>query len=215
MSDIWTVPQSWLGERCYIIGGGPSAEIVSIPKLRQQLYDTGKIIAVNDAFLMVPQADVLYFGDIKWFDDNCLDIDKYTGRDWHNRNIVTRVFVKPEWHGFTNRKMPFRRLARQMAIPLSRHPSALAGWCSGSNAINLAYLFGATEIILIGFDMQGGNWHNRHKREKKPDCYNVDFIPYITRMAAELNCECKVINASMDSALNCFEKKPLAEVLGY
>jgi hypothetical protein len=66
--------------------------------------------------------------------------------------------------------------------------------------------------VLLGFDMKGDNWHTKHKRPKKDDCYNSDFIPSLQHMAPELTKDgCKVWNASPDSALDCFERKALPE----
>src|SRR3972149_821520 len=50
---------AWRGERCFIIGGGPSLAGFDFERLRGQ----GRIIAVNKAYLDAPFADILFFMD--------------------------------------------------------------------------------------------------------------------------------------------------------
>lgn len=89
---------------------------------------------------------------------------------------------------------------------------------SGYQAINLAYLFGATRIILLGFDMKRtagqihffGN-HPYHPPGQGPDdsvmrrwCGN--FI----QLAADLKAESvTVYNATRNTVLDAFEKREL------
>lgn len=89
---------------------------------------------------------------------------------------------------------------------------------SGYQAINLAYLFGATKIILLGFDMMRtagkihffGN-HPYHQHGQGPDdavmrrwCGN--FI----QLAADLKSDgVTVLNATRYTALEAFEKRDL------
>lgn len=201
-------PRAWQDETCFVLGGGPSLTFGPLPTEKN-----GRIIAVNDAFLLSPYADILYFGDKQWFDDNIQDIRRYEGRNNQNRRILTRVLIKDRWRDATIKHMPFNRIGRDIAVSLSRHGSALSGWCSGSNAINLAFLHGVKRIVLLGFDMNGENWHQRHSRPKEEGCYK-NFMSYIDRMAIELEKEkVEVINCSMESALTCFKKQPIEEIL--
>lgn len=205
---VFDIPREWVGQTTFILGGGPSLLLAAqVVDLENELRRYGRVIAINDAFLMSPFADVLYFGDLDWFEDNRADLSRFYGG-----RIITRCCPAEDWQRFVRR--PMCRLARNMAVGLSNNSNALAGWCSGSNAINLAYLFGSNRIVLLGFDMKGKNWHQRHKREKKPDCYKQDFIPYLVRMAKALEkTKCKVINATAGSALKCFPYQPLEEIL--
>src|SRR5690606_35274494 len=88
---------------------------------------------------------------------------------------------------------------------LSTDPGAVCGLCSGGSAINLAYLFGAGRIVLLGHDMRHtGHWHDRTIRTP-PDHYAERFIPPLARMAARLRVlGVRVINCTQSSALTCF-----------
>lgn len=84
---------------------------------------------------------------------------------------------------------------------------------SGAQAINLAYLIGATRIILLGYDMQstGGKSHffGDHPPELSTANHAVN-VPYFTRLAQDLEREgVEVINCSRDTALTQFKRAEL------
>lgn len=187
----WQVPRAWEGETAFVLGGGRSLDLVDVGRLRE----AGRVIAVNDAGLVrAPWADVLYFADAKWLNWNRDELHRFTGS-----RLVTRMTETPA----AGREV--LQVHRDKVNGLSRDPGAVAGWCSGSNAINLAFLFGARRIVLLGFDMRPGRWHDRHKRRSKPTIYADRFIPALERMARELRTEgIDVVNATPGSALACF-----------
>lgn len=189
----WRVPvDAWKGERCFILGGGPSLADVDVGAL------DGRIIAVNNAFTLRPDADLLYFSDRRWYDWNRDALDAYRGP-----LMVTRQAPRDPAHDV-------KVMTRNLRIALSRDPDEVAGYCGGANALNLAYLFGAREIILLGFDMRAnGNWHEMHRTPQSAGAHQR-FIPYFVRMAPELKREgVRVINATPGSALTCF---PMADL---
>lgn len=203
---MWTIPREWEGERIYIIGGGRSIKHAGYSAIRD-LHKTGRVIGVNDAYRL-RYCDVIFFADRQWL-------------QWPH----TRRDLKPELYGRLVGRVarqggdpPFYRLARDMMAGLSRSPQALAGWDGGANAINLAYLFAGgrpRDIVLLGFDMAGGNWHSRHLTPAPEAEYLArNVIPHFERMAEELRAEgISVINCSPGSALQCFPIKPLEAVL--
>jgi hypothetical protein len=95
------------------------------------------------------------------------------------------------------------------------------GGNSGYQAVNLAYLFGATKIILLGFDMQRTNGevhyfgeHPYHKKKTGPRpeilanwCRNFD------KLAADLKqVGVEVINATRQTALTCFSRANIEDI---
>jgi hypothetical protein len=183
----WAVPRgAWRGETCHILGGGKSLAGVDIPGLK------GRIVAINDAYLKAPKADLLYFADRRWYDWNRDDLHRYEGP-----LMVTRAVLRKPTHDV-------KRIRRTLKVPLSRDPELVAGLCGGANAINLAWLYGCSPIILHGFDMRPGNWHDRHHNAQKPD-FALRFMPYLERMAKALAAEgATVLNATPGSLLDCF-----------
>lgn len=89
---------------------------------------------------------------------------------------------------------------------------------SGAQAINLAAHWGAKRLVLIGFDMKmvgsKRHWFGNHPGTLDKASDYRDWIWKFKKIASDLKrmgIEC--INCSMDSALDCFEKRPLASVL--
>lgn len=89
---------------------------------------------------------------------------------------------------------------------------------SGYQAINLAYLLGATKIILLGFDMKrtAGKTHffgdhPYHKPTQGPnDQVMLRWCRNFVHLQADLKSEgVTVYNATRDSVLTAFEKRAL------
>ena len=92
---------------------------------------------------------------------------------------------------------------------------------SGYQAINLAVHFGAARIILLGYDMQNGpegqtHHHGDHPKGMNSPCPGLyaDWIEKFGTMEPDLKrAGIEVVNCSLDSALDCFPKARLEEVL--
>ena len=92
---------------------------------------------------------------------------------------------------------------------------------SGYQAINLAYLLGASKIILIGYDMQRdgeqvhffGN-HPYHKPGGGPtNSLMKDWCEKFVALARDLNNEgVEVINATRKTALTAFKQQDLESI---
>jgi hypothetical protein len=204
---LWHVTPEWKGERCYIIGGGPSVAVTDCSNL------PGRIIAINEAGLSVrPDADILFFADCRWYLWNQERLNSFTGK-----RIVT-TWVGGQGRPITdNRLHVLERIRRnKMPIwPLSQEPNKLSGWCSGGQSINLAYHLGAKQIVLIGFDMNDQGKANFHLRHQAPPLRNRKknkFIPAITSLKPGLDqANVDVVNCTPGSALTCFPVMSLDE----
>lgn len=87
---------------------------------------------------------------------------------------------------------------------------------SGHQAINLAYIWGASRIILLGYDMEArgkSHWFGDH-----PSGLNIasPFKAYIENMNILANDakarQLKIINASRETALKCFERSTMDDL---
>ena len=92
---------------------------------------------------------------------------------------------------------------------------------SGYQAINLAYLFGATKIILLGFDMKVEDGkihffgqHPYHGKNQGPDNGVMErWRRNFVQLAQDLEDEgVEVINATRSTALKTFSIKTLEEL---
>lgn len=102
---------------------------------------------------------------------------------------------------------------------ISRQPDTIhTGMNSGYQAIQLAYLWGATKIILLGYDMQktGGkaHWHGDHPKGLG-NCGNFSkWILAMNDLAKDLKVEgVEVVNCSRQTALKCFRRAELKDTL--
>jgi hypothetical protein len=89
---------------------------------------------------------------------------------------------------------------------------------SGAQALNLAAIWGAKRILLIGFDMKliagKRHWFGDHPGPLNKNSDYRDWITKYQRIAIDLErmgIEC--FNCSMESALDCFPKRRLDELL--
>lgn len=92
------------------------------------------------------------------------------------------------------------------------------GLNSGYQAINLAYHTGAKRIILLGYDMQhtGGksHWHGDHPKSLSNAQGIHNWRHRFIALAGDLKrMGVQVYNCSTDTALKCFERADVRDVL--
>lgn len=199
----WKVPKIWEGERCYILGGGPSLADVDVTRLRGQ-----HVIAVNNAFKLGDWIEFMFYGHCGFGVWHGAALRQFTGR-----KLTTCVYR--EQLEFTPLVIRYSR-----KFGLSIEPNRLF-WnrSSGACAVNLATLLGATEIVLLGYDMRRingqNNWHNDHPvtEENKPDPYDSFLEPWpnIARGAKAIGVT--IINATPNSNLTSFPIVEPGEVM--
>jgi len=161
----------------------------------------GKIYAVKEALIYAPFADVLYAADTDWWD--------YTDR-W-------QWFKGQKWTVSSEASIKYKlnHIEYDNQILWSENKSILAsGGNSGFQVINLAYLQGATKIILLGYDMGYTSkkhfFDDTHKRESR----NSDYKKWLTHFEKSSKViPIPVINCTRQSDLNCFERMSLENAL--
>lgn len=223
------VVRAWSAEKAVVIlGGGPSLSRGQIAAVANAHQD-GLLfcIAVNDAYLIAPWADLHYAADAHW-------------HRWHVAGIEKPVLhmsaeeVRFAWENFAGEKCTIENsggfvtdgrvhVLRNLRFPkhcdgLSMNPRALAtGRSSGCQAINLAVLAGARLILLLGFDAREGqpmsHWHGEHPREMPIAAYET-FRRGFTAIQPGLEAVgARVINCSPGTAVTAFEKMALGDAL--
>lgn len=145
-----SVPRLWAGETVACLATGPSLNRDDCEYVRGKC----RVIAVNDAHRLAPWADVLYSSDRLWWP--------------HYKGVPTFAGMK---YGVGSgqrksnqiRQCPDVRVLRNDGYSgISTDPTALrTGRNSGYSAVNLAVLFGASRILLLGYNMgyPGGKAH--------------------------------------------------------
>lgn len=185
------------------IASGPSLTAEDVDYCRGK----GKVYVVNNCYQLAPWADVLYACDQRWWDMYIDDVrEKFKGELW---TIDTRAAEAYRLNtvGVANN------------VPFSTHPEAIAlGSNSGFQAKNLAYIQGASRIILLGYDMAPRadgvrHWHGDHPRALL-QTNAVEYPKWVQKFnAAAPHIPVPVINCSRVTALECFERRPLRETI--
>jgi len=201
--EVWSVPKLWPNERCFVICGGESvrAQRGVIPHL------PGPIIAVKEAVFLKPDADVLFFSGERPEDLAPRCLAQFLGRYLVVRGRGHRIFP-------ASAKLVGRTVTH---TAWSDDPTLVAGYDSGTSAINLAMLFGATEIVVLGYDMVGGRWFNGELPHFMPKPRESDFQKHLSVLPALAEDArrrgIRIINTSPISRVDVFEQAPLEQVL--
>lgn len=169
------------------------------------------MIAVNDAYRLLPYADILYACDLKWWRLHLDDVRRmFHGEPWTSHD---------QEQGGSNNKAELadsgvRIVAGGHGQRFSTDPRRIHyGSNSGYQAINLALLKGATRVILVGFDMRGrGHFFGDHPEPLHNRDSYAAFLPEF-RAAAQA-CQVPILNATPGSGLDCWPIVPLEEALG-
>lgn len=195
----WSIPPEWVGDRCFILCNGESirAQRHLIPRLK------GRVIAIKEAVRLRPNADVLFVAAEKAVDINPGLFPIFTGQYVIARNKVPASYPDSV-------KRVCRTKDHTQLCDLKDH---VCGYDCGTSAINVAYHFGATEIVLLGMDMQGNRWCNGefdHPMPRIPDDHHrrhSSVLPDIAKDAKRRGI--RIVNCSPTSAVTAFERQPL------
>lgn len=191
----WSVPREWPNERCFILCSGPSlaSQLPIIPKLQ------GRFIAVKHGVLARHDADVLFLSGERDPSMSLGILPHFTGQHIIVRSRPNAAFP-PETHWVTRTKDH---------TALCDLPDHVAGLDSGTSAINIAYHFGATEIILLGYDMSGGHFCP-HPLQNPSNSHHLRHMAVLPLMAEDAKRKgIRIVNCSPASKVECFEKQPL------
>lgn len=196
---VWKVPREWPGERCFILCSGES--ISPQKKLIQRLR--GRFIAVKHGLLVRPDADVLFLSGERNPEIGLSLIPIFRGK-----YIVARSRSNPAFPETV--KVVTRTKDHEHLCALRDH---VCGYDSGTSAINLAWHFGATEIILLGYDMRGRHFCPHPLGHIPQDHFDRHMGP-LDALAKDCRAKgVRVVNCSPISAVTAFEKQPLEAFL--
>lgn len=149
---------------------------------------------------------MLYACDGEWWDIHVNAVRKsFSGELWTQDDLAAA-------------KYGLNRVSGQSKKGLGMNWVINFGGNSGYQLINLCYHFGASKIILLGFDMQrtGGKSHHHgdHPGELNRSLPFNEWLPRFNQLALDLKAQgVQVVNATRQTALDCFERKDLREAL--
>lgn len=170
------------------------------------------MIAVNDAYRLCPAADVLYACDLRWWRHWIEHIRQHfrgeLATQIHSqlRNKAQRQTLERfiDRHGMT-------ALTSSPGAGFSTRPGHIhQGKNSGYQAVNLAIQRGATEVLLLGFNMGpvGGkeHWFGDHPGGMQRSSPYGLMVAAFQAAAGQLDeLGVRIVNCTPNSALTCFE----------
>lgn len=200
--------KDWGREGCIVAAPGPSLTPNVIHRVRMARW-IGKwnVLAVQDAYRVMPWADAMYGCNPSWWrlHKHC---EGFRGEKWSSHEVSRDLF---------NDKAEIAKLygvqlvAGKSADGFSLEPDVIHyGSNSGFQAINLALIWGAKYVVLVGFDMRfvGGKSHffgdHPAALHQNTDGHYRNYIPHFETAAKRLPSDIVIVNATPGSALTCF-----------
>jgi hypothetical protein len=192
----------------FLLGGGPTLT-ASLAELEVHLDNKEirkwRIFAINESMYCAPYADLLFFRDTTWYLANKTAVDAWstlvvtsTASKWYSSNV--RVVKMKHCEDF-----------------LIGGDIIKYGRSAGHTALSLAISLGAKKCVLLGYDCRLVDGRT-HFHEKPADAiaitYKEYFLPaWVGWGDAVERAGVEVVNATPDSAILSFPRRPLSEVL--
>lgn len=204
-------PADWHDRPLAIVGCGPSLQTFDLNRIR----DTGaRVLAVKGAIFDLPWA-YMGFG---------LDWPRF--KQWRDRLAEATMPIVWAFEPDVSISLPANVMAikrKNGTNALSTDPAALTcGGTSGFAALNLAFLKGAKQIVLFGYDhtAKGAQWHanwkhyaghrNHSRRNWGTWAENYEAtLPLLRQNGVE------VANASPESLIGAFPRCSLEDGLAF
>lgn len=189
-----------------VLASGPSLTAEQIDAARHSGHFT---IVVNRTYQKFLDANVLYAGDFMFYRTYMADIRAtFRGKCWTQDSSVAA-----RWPHVVQRVRGGNRDGLGLKII---HTNG----SSGTQALNLAHLWGYERIVLLGFDMRlGPNGEKHHHPDHPEPCVQAmtlhEWSFKLEKVARDFRekTQCEVINCTPGSALTCFPMKDWREVL--
>lgn len=198
---------AWRGETVVVVGTGPSAAECDLEAIKGR----ARVFVIKSTWRLAPWADALYGIDKGWWIAN-QGVPQFRGLKFSPSPTAARAF------GLCQIKLKARAEILIRETGVIGCGLKTGGGHSGFQAINLSVQFGASRILLVGFDMtlaNGAHWSADYNGVAKPDDGRVkawrEAMDECAPQFQELGIE--VVNCTMGSALKAYPKRPLAEAV--
>lgn len=186
----------WQGQTAVVLASGWS---LTEDQVRHVENREVKTIAVNSTHEMMTIPDVVYAGDYLFWKVNHRKVGLGMA---HEPSLWTQDSTAAQRYHLNRVKGVNKQGLGRTLIHTNGN--------SGAQAINLAYLFGACRILLLGFDMQPGpngerHWHPDHNAPMVQAQTFGEWIHKMEFLARDLKAAgCEVINCTTRTVLTCF-----------
>jgi hypothetical protein len=156
------------------------------------------VIAVNNSWQLAPFADAVFAMDRAWWavygpSINC-DAELWTSSRESSRIYHLNLIGSEPGGGLASKPNSIR-----------------LGGNSGYQAVCLALHFGATKIILLGYDMKTDgkrtHWHGDHQKLGNPHAGRFrDWLAHFDALNRQKPAGVEIVNASRETALRAFPR---------
>ena len=183
----------WRGEACAIVASGPSIGHVATRALEGRI----RTIAIKENVDLCPWAEMVYGCDLAFWRNND-GMPGYRG-------------LKVAWKSPCD-AVKTVRIDNDKDWLLTEEPGLIgSGGNSGFQALNLSIQFGATRILLVGFDVSdqyGVHWYGRSQGNGRAQPSEWNFRRWraaFARASTQVRgLGVQVLNASPLTSLTCF-----------
>lgn len=196
----------WRGQAAAVVASGPSTKRAGVEQLRGKF----RVIAIKENVELCPWADLVYGCDRPWW-RNAAGLPGYHGLKVSAAQQLRGPF--PEINLVTVRESVNKILIDEPGVIGS-------GANSGFQALNLAVQFGARRLLLTGFDMSmdvSVHWFGRSRGQGRSNPGEWNFRGWrqafegVAKALESMGVE--VVNASEYTALTCFRKVTIAQMI--
>lgn len=203
------------GRTVCLIATGPSLTLEQIAAARAKGF---VLFGCNNVWEITPDLAVLYASNEGWWAQYwCNRLKDYPAQKWTTSREAARKF-QINW------------IAERDAYGLSNNPARVHhGHGSGYTMLNLAYLMGASRVVLLGYDLKYASDYRgeeknigsspRHYFGEYPSALlhwpkvsvtagvHTGLLKYYERVAEQGSIE--IVNCTPNSALTCFPMKDI------
>jgi hypothetical protein len=207
LAELQKINPDWTGRDCIVAAPGPSLALVAKDVRLARCAYSWKVIAVQDAYRLLPYSDLLYGCDNHWWEEygSWDHPNKWSTHDDH-KGTSNNKFA----NGMADR-FGINCVRGEAGSEFSLDPAIVRyGQNSGFQAINIAILKGCKRIVLVGFDMSYRDG-KAHFFGNHPESFrqNSDHgfrghVECFAQAAKRLPKDISIVNATPGSALTCW-----------
>lgn len=222
-NDYWTPEPIFKGETVFCVASGPSLTREIADKLEDH-----RVIVVNSSCKMIPWADVLYFTDSGWYENNREIVANWPGLVVSMARLAKRELDDPALHRAAPRILRVKGIGAppyppqvngRPGFPPIGSPGVQQGRNSGNTAVALAVAMGANRVALVAYDCRvvagREHFHDEYKGPRDLSLYDDEFKRAFDgwNVAARAS-GVEILNCTPGSAVTEFPFADLDEVLG-
>jgi hypothetical protein len=216
--QLQRIKPHWLGEPTIVAASGPSLTGEVVHRCRMARWERSwRVLTVNDACRAMPWADALYAADEQWWRARNA-AETFAGVCFTCKQLGAESLMVDKGEDFLRAFPSVQLIPARPGGNFSVDPDCIhygEPEHSGFQAINLAILFGARFIVLVGFD---GRWvENRsHFFGDHPNTLRQISDEECRRVAKaydHVNSPVPIWNATPESAITRFPLVTLDDAL--